>query len=50
MEPTTDSAPPAAISSAVLEAEVAGRNLPGPRLTDALGTGATLLVFLRHLG
>ena len=41
---------PIAISPEVLDAPVRGRRLDGERLADNLGTGATLLVFLRHLG
>lgn len=41
---------PIPIPPAVLDLPVEGRNLAGPRLADNLGTGARLLVFLRHLG
>lgn len=34
----------------LLEREVRGRRLPGVTLGAALAGGATLLVFLRHLG
>ena len=41
---------PTPIPPEVLELPVTGRKLGGERFADALGTGATLLVFLRHLG
>lgn len=41
---------PTQIPSEVLELPVSGRKLDGERFADNLGTSATLLVFLRHLG
>ena len=38
------------VPAKTLTLETQGRNLDGPRLADSLGTGDTLLVFLRHLG
>ena len=41
---------PTPIPLEVLELPVSGRKLDGERFADSLGTGATLLVFLRQLG
>lgn len=41
---------PAPIPRALLATPVRGRNLAGSTLGAALGSGAVLLVFLRHLG
>jgi hypothetical protein len=38
------------LSSELLSEPVAGRNLEGATLGDALGDDPVLLVFLRHLG
>jgi len=38
------------IDPALLTRSVTGRNLAGATLGGALGSGVTLLVFLRHLG
>lgn len=38
------------IDPTLLARPVSGRNLAGGTLAEALGSGVTLLVFLRHLG
>lgn len=38
------------IHNSVLDAPISGLNLRGATLRQQLGSGPTLLVFLRHLG
>ena len=38
------------LDAGLLDMPVSGRNLAGETLAQVLGTGLTLVVFLRHLG